>query len=160
MQHKEGEIWTEKGKTWTIKNGVKQTVSRFAHVRSMLYEPLSCPECGKKMNHRNDTIMWKHHKKCFDCVITYETELIRTGQFEEYQKNKVTANMKTFINDLTQYADEYAATMSNRAYVTEDGDVEDWVGGLTKEKVDEIINPQVEKLKKSLEDATSDKNNN
>jgi uncharacterized protein with ATP-grasp and redox domains len=104
--------------------------------------------------------MWKHHKKCFDCVITYETELIRTGQFEEYQKNKVTANMKTFINDLTQYADEYAATMSNRAYVTEDGDVEDWVGGLTKEKVNEIINPQVEKLKKSLEDATSDKNNN
>ena len=50
--------------------------------------------------------------------------------------------------------------MSNRGYVTEDGDIEDWVGGLTKEKVDELITPQVEKLKKSLEDATTNKNNN
>ena len=27
-EHKEGDVWTEGKKTWTIKNGIKQTVSK------------------------------------------------------------------------------------------------------------------------------------
>lgn len=152
MERKEGDVWTEKGKTWTIKNGIKRTVTKFDAVRKDILEPLSCPECGGKMSHRNDSIMWRHHKKCFDCVIKFETELIRTGQFEEYQRNKIKSNVETFIKDLSKYADEYLLENSNSGYVTEDGDVENWIGGYTKEQVDEIIKPQIEKVKKDLED--------
>jgi hypothetical protein len=150
MERKEGDVWTEKGKTWTIKNGIKKSVTKFDSVRKDILEPLACPECGKKMKHRNDSIMWRHHKKCFDCVIVFETELIRTGKFEEYEKNKIKANVETFIKDLSKYADEYLLESGNKSYVTEDGDVEDWVGGYTKEQVDDIIKPQVEKVKQDL----------
>ena len=152
MERKEGDVWTEKGKTWTIKNGIKRTVTKFDDVRKNILEPLACPECGGKMSHRNDSIMWRHHKKCFDCVIKFETELIRTGQFEEYQRKKIQGNVETFIKDLSIYAEAYLSESSNNAYVTEDGDVESWVGGYNKEQVNDIINPQIEKIKKDLED--------
>lgn len=153
MSYKEGDIWQERGKTWTIKNGVKRTVSRFSETRRELIEPLSCPECGKKMSHRNDSIMWKHHKKCFDCVIEFETELIRTGQFEEYQREKVAKNVESFLKDLQLLPEELLKTTSNDRYVTEDGDIENWIGGMDSEKVAELLKPQIEKIKKQLTDA-------
>ena len=33
-KHQEGDIWEERGKTWTIKNGIKQNVTKLDSVRA------------------------------------------------------------------------------------------------------------------------------
>ena len=33
VDHKEGDVWTENRKTWTIKNGIKQTVSKLDSIK-------------------------------------------------------------------------------------------------------------------------------
>ena len=47
--YKEGDIWVEKKKTWTIKNGIKQTISKLDKVKKEIFMPLSCPCCNKVM---------------------------------------------------------------------------------------------------------------
>jgi uncharacterized protein (UPF0128 family) len=40
IERKEGDVWEENHKTWTIKNGIKQTVSKLDSVKKM-YKNLS-----------------------------------------------------------------------------------------------------------------------
>ena len=57
-EHKEGDVWEENGKKWTIKNGIKQTITRFDELKKIINLPLSCPSCGKAM--KSNTL----NKKC------------------------------------------------------------------------------------------------
>ena len=49
VDHKEGDVWEERGKKWTIKNGIKQTVTKFDDLKRLVVLPISCPNCGKAM---------------------------------------------------------------------------------------------------------------
>jgi bacterioferritin-associated ferredoxin len=74
-ERKEGDVWEEGGKQWTLKNGIKQTVTRFDDLKKVITLPLACPKCGNAM--KTTTLnkkMWPIHKMCFDCVITMETD--------------------------------------------------------------------------------------
>ena len=42
--HKEGDIWEEDGRKWTIKNGIKQNVTKMDKFKKMGKIPLFCPE--------------------------------------------------------------------------------------------------------------------
>ena len=86
-EYKEGDIWTEGRKTWTIKNGIKQTVSKLDKIKKEVFTPLCCPECGNVMKKRLDKPNYKIHKKCFDCVIEFEGKLKHIpGEYEKYIK--------------------------------------------------------------------------
>ena len=50
-EYKEGDIWTEGKKTWTIKNGIKQTVSKLDKIKEQVFTPLCCPKCNRVMKH-------------------------------------------------------------------------------------------------------------
>ena len=63
--HKEGDIWTENRKTWTIKNGIKQTISKLDAIKKEVFMPLCCPECNKVMKKRLDKPHYRIHKKCW-----------------------------------------------------------------------------------------------
>ena len=39
IEYKEGDIWTENKKTWTIKNGIKQTISKLDSIRKEVFMP-------------------------------------------------------------------------------------------------------------------------
>ena len=39
--YKEGDVWEENGKTWTIKNGIKMTITKLDLVKSILQMPLT-----------------------------------------------------------------------------------------------------------------------
>ena len=130
VEHKEGDIWEENGKQWTIKNGLKQNITRLDNIKKSLMIPLTCPNCSKPM--KNDILnkkMWPIHKMCFDCVITMETELKRTGKFEEYQRNMVHSGVKTHIKEMEDLLLELALGASKESFVTEAGDIEEWRGG-------------------------------
>jgi hypothetical protein len=149
--HKDGDIWDENGKKWTIKNGIKQTVTRLDKLRESTLLPLTCPKCSKAM--KNDKLnkkMWPIHKICFDCVITMETELKRTGQYEEYVRNLTTRGIKKHIEDLEGFMLEIALE-NNENFVTEDGDIEKWTGkGIDKKKVTNDLQEYIQKLKEHI----------
>jgi hypothetical protein len=147
MQHQEGEIWTERGKTWTVKNGIKKTVTKFTQVRKDLQTPLCCPKCNNAM-HQCDETFYKHNKVCLNCTVEFEHELRKQGKYEEYEKARVEANVKGYIVDIDKFFEEYIKDATNKGYVTEDGDVETWTGNSAK-RVEEIIKPEIEKLKQT-----------
>ena len=154
IERKEGDVWEENGKKWTIKNGIKQTVTRFDKLKESINLPLTCPKCGKAMkNHNLNKKMWPLHKMCFDCVVVMETELKRTGQYEEYVRNLTTRGVKTYITELESALLELALDDSNEEFVTEQGDIEKWAGkGIDKQKLTEEIQEYIQKLKDHIKD--------
>ena len=149
VEHKEGDIWEETGKTWTIKNGLKQTMTRLDSIKKSILLPIVCPNCSKAM--KNDTLnkkMWPIHKMCFDCVISIESELKRTGKFEEYQHNMVMKGVKTYITEMEGLLLDIMLESSKETFVTEAGDVEEWRGGITdKTKIVKDLQEYIVKLK-------------
>ena len=154
-EYKEGDIWTEGRKTWTIKNGIKQTVSKLDKIKKEVFMPLSCPCCGKIMKKRLDKPNYKIHKKCFDCVVEFEHKLRIKGEYENYKKRLVSKNSLDIIDEMESYLLD-AINTSNSNYVSEDGVIERWVGGLNKKEfsknIKEAVSIRREHLKKELND--------
>ena len=130
--YKEGDIWEERGKKWTIKDGIKQTFTKLDKVKKEAILPLFCPECSTLMKRRNDTKMYNIHKKCFDCVVKMEHKLKTENKYKEYEKEAIVANAEDYVSDLESYLME-ALNTSNTQYVSERGEVERWKGGINKE---------------------------
>jgi hypothetical protein len=150
VEHKEGDVWEENGKQWTIKNGLKQNITRLDNIKKSLIIPLTCPNCSKPM--KNDTLnkkMWPIHKMCFDCVITMETKLKREGKFEEYERNMTKKGIETYIKELEEALLELSlSTTEDESIVTESGDIEHWVGGnIDKQKILQDLQEHIQKLK-------------
>ena len=130
VERKEGDVWEENGKQWTIKNGLKQTITRLDNIKKSLLLPIVCPNCSKAMANSNlNKKMWPLHGKCFECVIVMESELKRTGKFEEYQRNMIHSGVKTHIKELEDVLLEVMLGSSKETFVTEAGDIEEWRGG-------------------------------
>jgi hypothetical protein len=149
VEHKEGDVWEENGKTWTIKNGLKQTMTRLDSIKKSILLPIICPSCSKAMV--NDTLnkkMWPIHKMCFNCVINMESKLKREGKFEEYQRNMVMGGVKTYIKELEDMLLEILMDTGKESFVTEAGDVEEWRGGvIDKTKIIKDLQEYIIKLK-------------
>jgi hypothetical protein len=124
VAYKEGDIWEESGRTWTIKNGIRQNITKLDSAKKALQIPLACPKCGGSMNYHLSHKMYKIHKMCFDCVIDYEAELRKAGLYESYEKNMMQGSLKAFARDVEQWVLDSLETTNT--FVTEQGDVEDW----------------------------------
>lgn len=125
-KHSEGDVWVENGKTWTIKNGIKRTVTKMDEARKEVYIPLACPSCKGPMKHHLDEKMWTIHKTCFNCVIDMEHEIMKSGKWREYEKAKIAANADSFLKDLKGYFEDIYQDNYSKAHVTEDGMIEKW----------------------------------
>ena len=161
--YKEGDVWTEGRKTWTIKNGIKQTVSKLDVIKKEVFMPLSCPCCGKIMKKRLDKPNYKIHKKCFDCVVEFEHKLRIRGEYDDYKKKLVTKNSLDIVNEMESYLLD-AINTSNSSFVSEDGVIEKWNGGVNKkewnQKVKEASKIRREHLEKELNDKEGTKRTN
>jgi len=153
--HKEGDIWKEGRKTWTIKNGIKQTVSKLDKLKKEVFMPLSCPCCNKIMKKRLDKPNYKIHKKCFDCVIDFEAKLKNKGEYEDYIKKLKVKNSLDIVNEMESYLLD-AINTSNSGYVSEDGVVERWVGGVDKKKMTKEITEAAQIRRESVEKELND----
>ena len=149
--HKEGDIWEEGGKKWTIKNGLKQTATKLDKMKKEAILPLFCPECSNLMKKRNDTKMYNIHKMCFDCVINMEGKLKIEGKYDEYERNAIANKAEAYSDHLESYLME-ALNTSNTQYVSERGEVERWKGGIDKEKLTKEIKESIVEFKEGIEE--------
>ena len=121
----EGDTWEESGRTWTIKNGLRQNITKLDAAKKLLQIPLACPKCGGPMKHHLAQKMYKIHGFCFDpCTVEYEAELRKAGLYESYEKNMMQGSIKAFAKDVEQWV--LNSLESVDTFVTEQGDVEDW----------------------------------
>jgi len=145
--HKEGDVWEENGRKWTIKNGLKQNITKMDKFKKMGKIPLFCPECNTLMKKELDKKVFPAYQKCFDCIVDYEAELQKQGKAEEYFKGLRNEHIDSTIKEYKFFM-EAALNESNKSFVTERGDVEDWRGGLSKEDLEEKLNEGLEHLEK------------
>ena len=104
----EGDIWESDGRTWTIKNGIKQNITKLDKAKKAHVMPLLCPKCKKVMKNRNDKPFYNIHKMCFNCVIDFEHELRKEGKWEEYERNIKNNEIDNRIAEFKLYVKEKA----------------------------------------------------
>ena len=155
--HKEGDIWTEGRKTWTIKNGIKQTVSKLDAIKKEVFIPLCCPKCSKVMKNIYDKGSYKIHKTCNDCVVEAEHKLHikNDGSYEKYIKELEIKNKISLLDETESYLLEIANS-SNKSYVSEDGVIEKWVGGIDNNKYSKDIKKYASETRKKYEKELND----
>ena len=154
-EYKEGDVWVEGRKTWTIKNGIKQTISKLDKIKKEIFMPIKCPCCGNVMKKSLDKPNYRIHKKCFDCVIEFEADLKNKGKYKEYKKNLIIKNSLNIVDEMESYLLD-AVNTSNSGFVSEDGVIEKWIGGINKKEytknIQEAANIRRKHLKKELND--------
>jgi len=143
-KHREGDIWEEDGRTWTIKNGIKQNVTKLDDAKKLAQIPLSCPKCSGSMKHHLAKKMYKIHGFCFDCTIDMEADLRKAGLYEQYEKQMMQGNMQAWAQGLEQWVQDRVA--ESLTFVTEDGTVEDWNNNSNGQK-DELTKAVAQYLK-------------
>lgn len=136
IDRKEGDIWEEDGRSWTIKEGIRQNITKHDKAKKAHLMPLLCPECNKIMKNRNDKPFYKVHKKCFDCVIIFESRLKREGKWEDYEKKIKNDELDNMIKDFKTFI-HAKKNESDQGFVAENGDVERWIGKLDIDRIDE-----------------------
>lgn len=149
IDYKEGDVWKENGKTWTIKKGIKQTISKLDAIKKEVFMPLCCPECSRVMKKRLDKPNYNIHKKCFDCVVDFEGKLRLKGEYDDYIKDLQLKNRLTNVNEMETYFLELA-NESNTGFVSEHGEVERWVGGIDTEKISNDITKAATEARKQI----------
>lgn len=146
QDYKEGDVWEENGKKWTIKNGIKMSVTKLDKIKELVLMPLTCPECGNlmKINDYNKK-MWGIHKKCFDCVIKIESEIKRQGKWDEYSANIMNRNKNAELDHLEAALEQWVD--QSETFVSEQGEVEKWDGG-DRKAIYKQVKEQIAELRK------------
>jgi hypothetical protein len=146
-EHKEGDTWEEDGKNWTIKNGIKQSITKLDKFKHLVSLPLTCPSCKKPM--KADELnkkMYSVHKMCLNCVVDMEAKLKLEGKYEEYEKNILNMNKNASLEEFEQALDSWLEEKDT--FVTEQGDIESWQGG-DKTQVYQELKKKIEEFRKT-----------
>ena len=148
---KEGDEWVDvNGKKWTIKGGIRQSVTKLDSAKT----PYWCPKCSKPMNHRFDIKFWRIRGHCFDCNIKAETELRRQGKWQEFEHKTLLRNYIAKLRDTIAELQDYHDTVTKPEFVNADETkilmIEKWDVDIEKVKSD--LRADIANLQKMLDD--------
>ena len=143
--YKEGDIWEADGRKWTIKDGIKQNITKLDKAKKAHVMPLFCPKCKKTMHSRVDKPYYLTYQFCLKCYAKFEDKLKKEGKYEEYFDGINNKIIDSRIKDFKDFVKDKLSE-SNTGHVTEQGDVETWHGKLNEDKVDEYTKQVVEHL--------------
>jgi hypothetical protein len=145
QDYTEGDMWVEDNRTWTIKDGIKQNITKLDKFKKVSV-PIFCPGCKQVMDKQLDPFYYKSYGSCLDCRTVFETQLKIQGKWDDYVK-------ETYNKEIDQTIEEYKVFIkekleeSNQGTVTESGEVERWYGSINKERVEESLNEVITYLK-------------
>ena len=150
--YQEGDVWEDSGKVWTIKNGLKQTITRFDELKRLIVMPLCCPKCKAPMQDiRLNRLMYSIHQICFDCVIKHETKLKLTGEYEQYERDMINQGVAVHIKEMEGVLLELLMDQHDESFITEAGDIETWKGkGIDINRTTQEIQEYIQKLKDAI----------
>ena len=140
--HKEGDIWEENGRKWTIKDGIKQNITKMDRAKKAYLKPLMCPKCDKIMNKGADPGYYKQFGTCFKCFKLFETHLRIAGLYEEFLTKANNNNIDGFIKWYKGYVHEQL-NQTNAGFVAENGDVEKWDSGVDRARALEALSERI-----------------
>ena len=124
--HNEGDVWEEDGRQWTIKNGIRQNITKLDSAKQGVVLPLFCPCCSKSMKPNLDKQWFIVNGHCYNCQVDYEFQLHKEGKFEEMQQQAVNDHVDGITKDFEIWFNEMINTKDQ--FVTEAGDIEKWDG--------------------------------
>ncbi len=143
--HKEGDMWEENGRKWTIKDGIKQNITKLDKFKKAAV-PLFCPSCKGIMNKQLDPHYYKAYGECLDCTKVKETQIKIKGKWDSHKNEIHNKEIDKTIEEYTQFI-QSKMEESNDGFVTESGEVEKWVGGIDKERAQKALEEGIEYLK-------------
>lgn len=134
--YKEGDIWQEDGRTWTIKDNIKQNITKLDKAKESINLPLFCPNCKKIMNHQYDKPFYLQYGHCYDCQIKFETDLRVKGLWQIWHNTIIENDIDHIIGEFNIFSDELENDLHNNSYVNENGNLEKW-SKISKKKLAE-----------------------
>jgi hypothetical protein len=143
-EHKEGDIWTFQGRTWTIKDGIKENVTKLDKFKKVAV-PLFCPNCKQIMDKQLDPLYYKSYGECVDCRATTETQMKLSGEWQSHIDKTYNDEIDHQIQEYKSYF-ESVLSEGNEGYVSESGEVQKWVGGIDKERANNALEEIVKHL--------------
>ena len=85
------------------------------------------------MNYWLHKKMYRIHGFCFDCTVDYEAQLRRAGLFDQYEKAMMSKGQQAFVKDVEAWVLDQVSPQET--YVSEEGEVDTWIGGDKTKKV-------------------------
>ena len=108
-QRQEGDFWKDRdGKQWTVKGGIKQSISPLQGAKT----PWWCPVCGKNMT-KLDVKTFRATTKCYDCVAKEESRIKMDGLWDIHKEKKILENQIDWLKDRIVELTHYHDTLSN-----------------------------------------------
>jgi len=153
-KHIEGDVWENNGKTWTIKNGIKQTVTKLDKARAMAKIPLHCPKCDSRMLADQHKYMYKRFKHCLHCQTDAEMEMRSNGTYDAWQNSQINRNFEGWLHKSRAEFKDWLETRGSKTQISEAGDIEDWSGGKSDDELLAEFDVYIENEKLKLTNIT------
>jgi len=164
IKHEVGDIWEEtdpvSGVTYIIeqREGFRIRKTQNSEVLQTIREELRAfPNCRKDIctcsgQHPLDKKMRGLHGMCFDCVIEMEHELKKSGNYDEYEQNKIRENALAWLADAERDMQllKQVYTQTSEFIQNSDGSVESWSAKMSEEDFEEKIQTQFDKFKQNF----------
>jgi hypothetical protein len=144
QDHIEGDTWQENGRVWTIKDGIKQNITKLDKLKKVSV-PIFCPGCKQVMDKQLDPFYYKSFGSCLDCRTQFETQLKIQGKWGDYLKEIHNKEIDQTIKEYKVFFEEKLKE-SNQGTVTESGEVERWFGSIDKERAQESLDEVIKYL--------------
>jgi hypothetical protein len=144
IHRKEGDVWTENGREWTIKDGLRQNLTKLDKAKEAVM-PMFCPSCNHIMKERLDAPIYKFFKRCYNCQAEFEMRLKIKGLWEDYKRELDNSAIDQMISGYKNWVED-ALTESNQGFISEAGEIQNWKGGINKELASKSMQETIEYL--------------
>ena len=88
---------------------------------------------------------------CLNCVVEMEHNLKMNGKYKEYENKKLLANAEAWLKQAELEKEVLKSTLE-ASFINEDGSIEKWNEGMTKEELIEKIDNEFKTFKENFID--------
>ena len=145
--------------------GGKTREGKMTSIMQDVRMPWFCPKCNKAMKKKLDDKFWRTKGHCFDCQIEFENKLRVKGEFDNYAKEIINGNKKSYLKDLKQSLEEFEETggkvewLNDVGALTPELEKEKWeMGEAEFAKIVDEAKEYITKLEKAIEDESKELN--
>ncbi len=123
---------------------IKENVTKLDKIKKAAV-PLFCPKCKQVMDKQLDPFYFKAYNECLDCRTVTETQMKLAGTWEDYTNQTFNAEIDHQIEEYKRWFESILSDEAN-GFVSENGEVQKWVGGIDKERAQQSLDDAIKYL--------------